>query len=78
MVQPAVALGLALAIGLPGGMETRAVVAMAIPVGFVGTILSSVYRQGGAEAGGVLVASSLASVVTLPFWIVVGLWAGGI
>jgi malonate transporter len=77
IVQPAVALLACTLLHLPGTLETRAVVAMAIPAGFVGTILTSVYREGGAEAGGVLVASSALSVVTLPFWIVLALWLGG-
>lgn len=77
IVQPAVALLACTALQMPGTLEARAIVAMAIPAGFVGTILSAVYREGATEAGGVLVASSALSLVTLPFWIVLALWIGG-
>ncbi|WP_062015759.1 AEC family transporter [Aureimonas sp. AU4] len=68
-LQPALAFLVALAIGLEGAVAVRAVVAMAVPTGFVGTILSSVYREGTAESGGTLVAASLLSALSLPFWI---------
>ncbi|WP_019995050.1 AEC family transporter [Aureimonas ureilytica] len=77
IVQPAVALIACLALHLPAHLEARAIIAMAIPAGFVGTILSAVYREGAEEAGGVLVASSALSIVTLPLWIVLALWIGG-
>ncbi|WP_182087290.1 AEC family transporter [Aureimonas sp. ME7] len=71
ILRPALAVALCLALSLPPEMEGRIVVAMAIPAGFVGTILSAVYGQGGRESGGVLVATTFASILTLPFWIAV-------
>jgi malonate transporter and related proteins len=69
VLQPALAFAACLALGLEGSVALRAVVAMAIPSGFVGTILSSVYRTGTPESGGTLVAASLLSAATLPVWI---------
>ncbi len=74
ILRPALALGLCLLLALPPAIEARIVVAMAIPAGFVGTILSAIYREGTAESGGALVATTVASIVTLPFWITVALW----
>lgn len=73
VLQPLVALLVCLALGLSADATFRAMVAMAIPSGFVGTILSSAYRMGGREAGGALVASTLLSAVTLPLWIALAL-----
>lgn len=77
LLQPGAALLVCRLLDQPGGVTTRAVIAMAIPSGFVGTILSGIYREGGREAGGVLVATTLASVATLPFWIALATWLAG-
>ncbi|RIY00029.1 hypothetical protein D3218_12060 [Aureimonas flava] len=77
ILRPALALALCLLLALPPGVEARIVVAMAIPAGFVGTILSAIYREGTAESGGALVATTFASIVTLPLWIAVGVWLAG-
>lgn len=77
VLRPALALALCLLLSLPSAIEARIVVAMAIPAGFVGTILSAIYREGTAEAGGALVATTVASLVTLPIWITVAVWLAG-
>jgi malonate transporter len=77
VLRPALALGLCLLLSLPPAIEARIVVAMAIPAGFIGTILSAIYREGTAESGGALVATTVASLVTLPIWITVAVWLAG-
>ncbi|WP_192845678.1 AEC family transporter [Aureimonas sp. AU22] len=74
ILRPALALALCLVVALPPAIEARIVVALAIPAGFIGTILSAIYREGTAKSGGALVATTFASIVTLPFWIAVGVW----
>ena len=71
VVQPAFTLAIALVSGTPWGILQVAVLMNALPSGFFGILFAVGYKRPSAEAGSIVLASTIASAVTLA--VVIGL-----